>query len=124
MSPQAHLFVAVVTLLSVGFVIHLVRRRRVRPKYAMLWTAVCGVIAIAVIVPDLANRSARAVGISYQPAAFLFVAVVFLFLVVVHFSYELSKLEDRSQVLAEEVALLRERLERSGSDDLSEPTGT
>ena len=35
------------------------------------------------------------------------VAVTFLFLVAVHFSWELSRLEDRNRALAEEVALLR-----------------
>jgi hypothetical protein len=56
------------------------------------------------------NQLATDVGIFYQPAAFLFAAVVFLFFVVVHYSYELSKLEERSQRLAEEVALLRNDL--------------
>ena len=40
-----------------------------------------------------------------------FAAIVFLFFVVVHFSWELSRLEERSRSLAEEVALLRAELE-------------
>ena len=112
MTPQAHLFVAVVTVLAVTFVIRLVRRRQLRAKYAMLWISVCVVIAFLAAVPSVPNRLARSVGIFYQPAAFLFAAVVFLFLVVVHFSYELSRLEDRSRILAEELALVREELRR------------
>jgi len=124
-TTQAHVFVVIVTLLAVAFVIRLVRRRQLRAKYAMLWVAVCAVIAFMALVPSVPNRLARGVGIFYQPAAFLFAAVVFLFLVVVHFSYELSRLEERSQVLAQEVALLRRQLEeRTEGDEVSAPRGT
>jgi hypothetical protein len=125
MTSQAHLFVVVVTLLAVTFVVRLVRRRQLRAKYAMLWITVCVVIAFAAAVPSIPNRLARGVGIFYQPAAFLFAAVVFLFLVVVHFSYELSRLEERSQLLAEELALMRDRLERGGAlPDVSAEPGS
>ena len=46
-------------------------------------------------------------GVDYPPAVFLGVAVAFLLVVVVQFSWELSRLEERSRVLAEEVAFLR-----------------
>lgn len=125
MTSQAHLFVVIVTLLAVTFVVRLVRRRQLRAKYAMLWITVCAVIAFAAAVPSIPNRLARGVGIFYQPAAFLFAAVVFLFLVVVHFSYELSRLEERSQLLAEELALMRDRLERGGAlPDVSAEPGS
>lgn len=123
MTPQAHLFVVVVTMLAIAFVIRLVRRRQLRAKYAMLWISVCVLIAFLAFVPSVPNRLAESVGIVYQPAAFLFAAVVFLFLVVVHFSYELSRLEDRSRVLAEELALIREQVERGTSPSPADVTG-
>ena len=46
-------------------------------------------------------------GIKYEPATFFLAAIAFLFVIVVHFSWELSRLEDRTRTLAEEVALLR-----------------
>jgi hypothetical protein len=118
-SSQAHLFVAVMTVLAIAFVIRLVRRRQMRAKYAMLWVGVSILIALAAAFPSVPNQLATGVGIFYQPAAFLFAAVVFLFFVVVHYSYELSKLEERSQRLAEEIALLRNELA-----GVSERTGT
>ena len=39
-------------------------------------------------------------------------AVAFLFVLTVHFSWELSRLEERTRTLAEEVALLRDELAR------------
>ena len=66
--------------------------------------------------PGLLDRTSYAIGISYPPATFLVLAVAFLFLVVVQFSWELSRLEERSRSLAEEVALLHAALEHPVSD--------
>jgi hypothetical protein len=51
------------------------------------------------------------IGVTYQPALFLMLGLAFLFLLSVHFSWELSRLEDRVRALAEEVALLRQDAE-------------
>ena len=45
----------------------------------------------------------------------MLLAVSFLLVLVLHFSWELSRLEDRTRALAEEDALLREEVERSGA---------
>jgi hypothetical protein len=107
MSPRAHLFVVVVTLLTVGFVILLVRRHRLKSKYTLLWVTMSVLLLLIAAVPDQLDRLSEATGIDYPPATFLFAAVAFLFLIVVHFSWELSRLEERTRVLAEESALLR-----------------
>jgi hypothetical protein len=47
----------------------------------------------------------------------MLLAFSFLLLLVLHFSWELSRLEDRTRALAEEHALLRQEFEaRRGSD--------
>jgi hypothetical protein len=53
------------------------------------------------------DRLADRLGIWYQPTLFLLLAIGFLLLVAMHFSYELSRLEKRVRALAEELALLR-----------------
>jgi hypothetical protein len=112
MSGRAHLLLVLMTLGIVGFVLHLVRSSRLRAKYAMLWTTVgVGLIVLAAF-PALLDRTALEVGIYYPPAAFLMAAVAFLFVLSVHFSYELSRLEERTRTLAEEVALLRDEIAR------------
>jgi hypothetical protein len=107
MSSRAHLFVIIVTLLTVGFVILLVRRHRLKSKYTLLWVTMSMLLLLIAAVPDQLDRLSEATGIDYPPATFLFAAVAFLFLIVVHFSWELSRLEERTRVLAEESALLR-----------------
>lgn len=122
MSPRAHIFVFLVTVGALVFILRLVRRRQLRAKYAMLWVSVGSVLAVLATFPVLANRAARLAGVDYQPAALLFGAVAFLFLLVVHFSWELSRLEDRSRTVAEELAMMRRRVEElEQGDDAPEP---
>jgi hypothetical protein len=107
MSGKAHLFVAVVTLASLIFIMRLVRTRRLRAKYSMLWVSVGLGLSIVAASPRLLERLSRLIGVAYPPTTLFIFAVTFLLLIVVHFSWELSRLEERTRILAEEVALLR-----------------
>ncbi len=117
MSGRAHLLLGIMSFGSIGFILWLVRRDRLRAKYSMLWLSIGILLGVLASFPRLLDRVARVVGIAYPPAVFFLLAIVFLFLVVVHFSWELSRLENRARILAEEVALLRRDLdERTGRD--------
>lgn len=105
MSGSARVLVALVTLGTVAFLLALVRRRRLRAKYALLWLVTAlGMVAIAV-VPSAVDAVAQAVGIQYGPALVFTGALLMLLLVCIHFSWELSRLEERTRSLAEELAL-------------------
>lgn len=122
MTTRAHLFVVAVTLLLVVSVVLLVRRRRLKSKYSLLWLGLSVVLLVVAALPAPLDRLSEAIGIDYPPATFLFLSVAFLLLVVVHYSWELSRLEDRTRVLAEEAALLRAEHDRL-AEQLAELTG-
>jgi hypothetical protein len=105
MSTKAHIAVLVMSLLSVGFILHLVRRRRLRAKYSILWLSVGLVLILLAAWPELLDRVSDWLGVDYGPATFLLGATTLLFLIVIHFSWELSRLEERTRSLAEELAL-------------------
>ncbi|MDP1819355.1 MAG: DUF2304 domain-containing protein [Acidimicrobiales bacterium] len=107
MSGRAHLLLVLLTASSVGFVLHLLRSGRLRARFAMLWSSVGASLVVLAAFPGLLDWTAERLGIFYPPAVFLLVAIAFLFLLSVQFSWEVSRLEDRTRVLAEEVALLR-----------------
>ena len=110
MSGKAHVLVLVMTLATIGFIIHLVRRRQLRAKYSILWISLGLVLLPLAASPRILDRVSIWLGISYGPATFFLFATALLFLVTIHFSWELSRLEERSRLLAEELALLRERM--------------
>ncbi len=107
LSSRAHVFVIVVTLITVVWVIRLVRREKLRTKYSLLWIFVAVALAAVAVFPGLLERLSEAAGVYYPPATFLLMAVGFLFVIVVHFSWEFSRSDDRIRTLAEELALLR-----------------
>jgi hypothetical protein len=109
---RAHFFLVLLTMGMLGFVLHLVRSGRLRAKYALLWSTVGAGLVVLAAFPGLLDWTASAIGIYYPPAAFLTAAVAFLFVLTVHFSWELSRLEERTRTLAEELALLREKVRK------------
>jgi hypothetical protein len=110
MTGRAHILLVLLTLGLVGFVLHLVRAGRLRAKYAMLWSTVGAGLVVLAAFPGLLDWTAEHLGIFYPPAAFLLAAVAFLLILTIHFSWELSRLEERTRTLAEEVALLRKKV--------------
>ncbi|MDQ3639896.1 MAG: DUF2304 domain-containing protein [Actinomycetota bacterium] len=116
MSGKAHLFILAVSVSSIGFILYLVRHRRLRAKYSILWLSIGMILVGLSASPDLLDRLSVLLGISYGPTTFFLGAITLLFLVVVHFSWELSRLEERSRVLAEEIAILRAQLEHPGPE--------
>lgn len=103
------LFVLVVAVLNVVVMLELVRRRQLREKYALLWLAVgFGGIALG-LGRTVVDRVAHSLGVDYGPSAVFLFAILFLLLVCVHLSWEVSRLEERTGVLAEELALMRSR---------------
>lgn len=99
-------------VLTAYTVLRLIRRRRLRGKYVLLWLAACAAMTPLAVSPDRVDRTVSDLGVSYPPTAYLLVAVVFLFAVAVHMSWELSRLDDRTRTLAEELALLRAELDQ------------
>ncbi len=107
MSGRAHALVVAITLIALIFIVRLVRRRQLRAKYSLLWLTIGSGLLILAASPRLLDRVSDALGIYYAPATFFLGAIAFLLLVVVHFSWELSRLEERLRIVAEELALLR-----------------
>ncbi len=107
---------------SLLFILRLVRQRKLRGKYALLWVGVGLLLFAFAVWPDVIIPLAEWVGVEYEPAVVFGAAIAFLFLMVVHFSFELSRSEERTRVLAEEVALLRARMDEEDPPTDRTPT--
>lgn len=116
MNGQIELLAVAVSLGYLLFIARLVRRRQLREKYAMLWLAVGAATVVVSLSRGAMDRLARALGIHYGPTILFIVAIMFLMAVVAHLSWELSRLEDRTRRLAEEMALMRPQKPETGAD--------
>src|SRR5579863_10260220 len=101
-----------VVLLLVVF--ELIRSRRLRERYALLWLATGIVLIVLSAWRGGLNTIARWLGVrSYPPAVLFAVGLLFVILVLLHYSTVLSRLSDQNTTLAQRLALLESRLDRS-----------
>ena len=113
---RTHVVSLVAGLIAVGLMVELLRRRQLKEKYAVLWVVVGTGMLVLAVWPGLLDMTARALSIKSGPNLLLFVAALVLIVVCVHLSWEVSRLEDRSRALAEEVGLLRLQLDRQSPE--------
>ena len=122
MKASTQVLLMAIVAFSLLFILRLVRQRKLRGKYALLWVGVGLFLFAFAIWPDMIIPIADWVGVEYEPAVVFGVAIAFLFLMVVHFSFELSRSEERTRVLAEELALLRSRMDEADPPTDRTPT--
>ena len=93
---------SIASIVLILVVLELIRSRRLRERYALLW---------------LLTGIARWVGVETYPPAILFaVASFFILAVLLHYSTVISGLSDQNSILAQRLALLESRF--SMNDDV------
>ena len=111
MSLTTRVVSALLAAVVVAIVLKLQRRGGMGSKYGLLWTATSAVMLVLAAAPDAADTVGDWVGVDYTPSLVFMAALGFVLIVLVQYSWELSRSEQRIQVLMEEVALLRRELE-------------
>ena len=103
---------AIGSLLLLLIVLELIRGRRLKERYALLWIVTGLVLLVLSAWRGGLNTIAGWLGVSGYPPAILFAAaIMFVIAVLLHYSTVLSRLTDDNVLLAQEVALLRARLD-------------
>lgn len=110
MQPRAQIFLSLLGLAVLATVINLVRTKKLREQYALLWLAIAALFAISPIVINSLDRVAYALGIDYPPALFFTMALLLFVLIMFQFSTTISDFGDRIKVLTQEIALLERRV--------------
>jgi hypothetical protein len=90
------------------FVLELVRRRRLREDYSLLWLGTALVlIALTAFRPLLDHFAALLGVVTYPPAALFVVAILFVLALLLHFSTVLTRLTRENREIAQQMAILR-----------------
>jgi hypothetical protein len=110
---------SIASLLLIIVVLELIRGRRLKERYALLWLVTGLVLLVLSIWRGGLNTVAGWLGVSGYPPAILFAAaILFVIVVLLHYSTVLSKLADQNTLLAQRIALLEQRVtERSRAGD-------
>jgi hypothetical protein len=104
-------FVSTIAVVNVAVVVEFVRRRKLAENFALLWIGV-GVLGIVLsVIRPLIDDMADDLGVRYGPTIIFTGAILFLLFVCMNLSMHVSKLAERSEILAEEITFLRSRLD-------------
>ena len=108
MIDRATLFGLAASVAGLVFVLELVRQRKLREDYSLLWLATALVlIALSVSRPLLDSLAALLGIVTYPPAALFLVAIIFMLTILLHFSTVLTRLARENKEIAQQMAILR-----------------
>lgn len=108
----ATILAIVTSLITLVFIVDLLRRGVLKEKYAALWLVVAGSALVLSVFPGLLRWITTVLGVEIPANLLFFVTIVVLILVSVQLSYELSRHEAQIRRLAEESALQADELRR------------
>jgi len=113
MQEHGQTLVFLITLAIFGLVMGLVLKRKITERFAILWMSISFLLLIASSFGfGYLFKIARIFRIPYPPSALFLIAIFGLTLLVIELFTWVSKLNERSRVLAQQVALLRDSLDR------------
>lgn len=103
------IFSIVFSVFLLALIITLIRKKKVREEYAILWIAIFVMFLVLSVFRGLIDKFSSLLGIQYQPAALFLILFACLFLLVFHFSIVVSDLKKKINALAMTVSILEER---------------
>jgi hypothetical protein len=103
-------FASIAAALFLLVIFELIRSRRLQERYALLWLITGGVILILSVWRDALRLVSEQIGIAYPPSALFIVGFLFILVVLLHYSTVISELAEKNVRLAQDIALVEERL--------------
>jgi hypothetical protein len=97
------------------YILEMVRRRKLREEYSILWLFGSLAILVLSLKQNWLISIAHAVGIAYPPSFLFLVGILFIILILIHFSIAISKLHQMNKKMAQEMALMKERTGGDGN---------
>jgi hypothetical protein len=117
--PQ-RIVLLVLGLALLGLSLSLIRRRRLREEYAVLWVCTSLGMLVLVVMPSALLGVASWLGL--EQADFLMLAsLVFLAVVALHFSVVITRYAGRERDLSQEIALLKDEVMRLRTESREAP---
>lgn len=104
------------SFIYLGFIFYLVRLKRLREDYSLLWLFFGFVFLFLSIWRESLEYISRAMGVAYAPAAIFIILIMCLFMIMIQFSMIISKQSNQLSRLAQEIALQQKAIEELGND--------
>jgi hypothetical protein len=93
-------------LVMLGFVLNLVRQRRLREEYSWLWLLAASFYLVAGLFPSLVSTISGFLGITSPVTTLFFFGLFFTIIILIHYSVKLSRLATHMKDVAQQIAIL------------------
>jgi hypothetical protein len=101
----------IASLLIFGVVVNLVRQRRLKTEYSLIWIIVSITFIVFSFWRTGIDKLAKLFGISYAPSVLFIILLIGIIFLLIEFSMIISKQAERIKVLVQELALLKHEIE-------------
>jgi hypothetical protein len=112
MPVQQQIFALLVSLVIFVAVVDLVRKRRLREEYSVLWLAPSVLMFVLVLRYEWLVALTTLIGAGLPTTTLFLGSIIFLMLLSVQFCIKISKLTDQVKNLSQENALMKMEVEK------------
>lgn len=109
---RIQVFSIIGSLLLFVFILRLVKRKKLKEEYSLLWLGFGIVFIMLSVFRPLLEVVAGTIGIVYAPAALLLILVISVFFILIQFSIVISKLAEGNKNLTQEVGILKAEIKK------------
>ena len=107
---RTRVFVILLSAAVLLLVINLVRTKKLREEYALLWLLTGIVLFLTPLSIDWLDTIAFAIGVDYPPGLLFLIAFVGVLFILLRFSLAISAFTDQIKNLAQDLALMSKRV--------------
>ncbi len=112
------------SLLIFAIVINLVRKRKLKTEYSLIWLSVSLVFIVLSFWRRGIDWLASIFGIAYAPSVLFIILLVGIIFLLIEFSIIISKQAEKIKVLAQELALFKQEIENKVENKVNDETKT
>ena len=113
---QQKIFAVIASLSLLITIVYLVKKKKLREEYSLLWLLTGFVILLLVLWYDLLVMITELIG-AVTPTTTLFIfGILFLMLIALHFAVRISNLSDQVKNLSQKISLLEAERDRDDNN--------
>jgi len=116
----ARILIIIVAIVFIAYIILLVSKRRLLLKYSLLWLTLSVVLCLCAAFPTPVYVLAQFLGFEVASNFIFVIAIFFLLAISLSLSIIASKQTERSKTLIQELAILKQQVEKNSSSTQSD----
>ncbi len=112
MNVKLQIIIGIIIVCMLVIIANMVRNKKIDLRYALSWICLAALLLILDIFPQIVYAIAKLVGIATPSNMVFFLGFILIVAVVYSLTASVSRLSNKSKRLTQEMALLREEVER------------